>query len=273
MVDKNEIMESISEDIVGWWAKASWQVGLPEKLSLQDILNPSVSVEDSSQDNEIEHDGVLSISTTQKSEPKGRSQAGYSPKKNDAIKKVSIPPFLAYVQPRGPQAPLVRRVDTAALLLFVSLRLAKLDSIEEAGKLASPWAHSNKIAYPAGVAQKTTVSKSDCLLADNVTVESKCIIKESVIGANCHIKTGVRLTRCVLFDGAVIGEHCQLTGCIIGRSHVGKQSVLIDCEVQEGNVIADETEAKNEKFMVFEGLEASEAEEEGEPNETDMLIE
>ena len=273
MVDRNEVMESISEDIVGWWAKASWQAGLPEKLGLQDVLNPNVSVNDSLQDNEIERDGVLSISTTRKSEPKGHSQAEHSRKKDHAIEKVTIPPFLAYVQPRGPQVPLVRRVDTAALLLFVSLRLAKLDSIEDVGKSASPWAHSNKIAYPAGVAQKTTISKSDCLLADNVTVESKSIIKESVIGANCRIRTGVRLTRCVLFDGAVIGEHCQLTGCVIGRSHVGKQSVLIDCEVQEGNVIPDETEAKNEKFMVFEGLDASDAEEEGEPNESDMLVE
>ena len=31
--------------------------------------------------------------------------------------------------------------------------------------------------------------------------------------------------------------------------------MLKECEVQEGNVVADETEAKGEKFMVFEGLE------------------
>ena len=28
-----------------------------------------------------------------------------------------------------------------------------------------------------------------------------------------------------------------------------------DCEVQDGNVVPDETDAKNEKFMIFEGLD------------------
>jgi translation initiation factor eIF-2B subunit gamma len=31
--------------------------------------------------------------------------------------------------------------------------------------------------------------------------------------------------------------------------------VLKDCEVQDGNVVPDETDAKNEKFMIFEGLD------------------
>lgn len=90
------------------------------------------------------------------------------------------------------------------------------------------------------------------------------MIKESVVGANCHIASGARLTRCLLMDGAVVGERCQLTGCIIGRrSKIGRESVLKDCEVQDGNVVPDETDAKNEKFMVFEGLE----EEDGDDDE------
>lgn len=85
------------------------------------------------------------------------------------------------------------------------------------------------------------------------------MIKESVVGANCHIASGARLTRCLLMDGAVVGERCQLTGCIIGRrSKIGRECVLKDCEVQDGNVVPDETDAKNEKFMVFEGLEEDE---------------
>lgn len=153
-------------------------------------------------------------------------------------------------------------MDTSALLLSVSLRLAKLESIEEVGRTAaSPFAHSQKVAYPAGVAQRCTVTKADCLLADNVTVEEKCVIKESVIGANCHIASGARLTRCLIMDGAVIGERCQLTGCIVGRrSQIGRESVLKDCEIQDGNIVPEETDAKNEKFMVFEGLDDEDGE-------------
>lgn len=66
-------------------------------------------------------------------------------------------------------------------------------------------------------------------------------------------------------DGAVVGERCQLTGCIIGRrSKIGRESVLKECEVQDGNVVEDETDAKNEKFMVFEGLDDEEEDEDGE---------
>jgi translation initiation factor eIF-2B subunit gamma len=156
-----------------------------------------------------------------------------------------------------PSAPLIRRVDNSALLLSVSLRLAKLESVDEVGRsAASPFAHSQKIAYPAGVAQRCTVTKADCLLAENVTVEEKCVIKESVVGANCHIGSGARLTRCLLMDGAVVDERCQLTGCILGRrSRVGRGSILKDCEIQDGNVVPEETDSKNEQFMVFKGLE------------------
>jgi translation initiation factor eIF-2B subunit gamma len=57
-------------------------------------------------------------------------------------------------------------------------------------------------------------------------------------------------------DGAVIGERCQLTGCIVGRrSEIGRESSLMGCEVQDGNIVPEETDATNEKFMVFEGFD------------------
>jgi translation initiation factor eIF-2B subunit gamma len=74
--------------------------------------------------------------------------------------------------------------------------------------------------------------------------------------ANCHIASGARLTRCLIMDGAVVGERCQLTGTIVGRrSKIGRETVMKDCEVQDGNVVPDETDAKNEKFMIFEGID------------------
>jgi translation initiation factor eIF-2B subunit gamma len=57
-------------------------------------------------------------------------------------------------------------------------------------------------------------------------------------------------------DGVTVGPRTVLTGCIIGRrAKIGSECVLKDCEVQDGNVVPDETDAKNEKFMVFEGLD------------------
>ncbi len=47
---------------------------------------------------------------------------------------------------------------------------------------------------------------------------------------------------------------------------VGRGSSLKECEVQDGYRVEEETEAKGEKMMVFEGLEEAgmEGEEEGE---------
>ena len=53
----------------------------------------------------------------------------------------------------------------------------------------------------------------------------------------------------------MIGERCVLSGCVVGKKcTIGKGSKLTDCEVQDGNVVADGTEGKGEKFLVG-GLE------------------
>ncbi|KAJ6111221.1 eukaryotic translation initiation factor subunit eIF2B-gamma [Penicillium sp. IBT 16267x] len=259
---RQEKLESISEDLLGYWAKAGWQKGLADKLGMKEIFQQESRNEDESgsQDGESLEDEIdlQSMSTTKvgsnfddSQSPMFASRVKASP---EPCKPTEVPPILAYVQ-RG-SAPFVRRVDSTSILLSTSLRLAKLESIEEAGRQASHFAHNQKIAHPEGVAQRSTVTKSDCLLAENVTVEEKCVIKESVIGANCHISTGARLTRCLLMDGAVVGPRAVLTGCVIGkRAKIGREVQLKDCEVQDGNVVEDEADAKNEKFMVFEGID------------------
>ncbi|RAK98445.1 translation initiation factor eIF2B subunit gamma [Aspergillus ibericus CBS 121593] len=238
-----EKLESVSEDLIGYWAKAGWQKGLGDKLGMNKIF------QDQSEHDNRSHDGELldeEVDLQHISSTKTGTQTS---------KSSEHPQILAYVQ-RG-STPVIRRVDSSAILLSTSLRLAKLESIEEVGRqAASPFSHNQKIAYPEGVAQRCTVTKSDCLLAENVTVEPTCVIKESVIGPNCHISSGARLTRCVLMEGAVVESRAQLTGCLIGRrARIGRESVLKDCEVQDANVVPEETDAKNEKFMVFEGLE------------------
>ena len=276
LVDANDNVESISEDVLGWWAKAGWQVGLPAKLGLRNVLNaPVYRTEDLDGSVAGLEMDLESLSTTRKSTRRHLPEAQASDKAENSSQDPKIPPFLAYVHSRDPEAPLIRRVDTPALLSYVSLRLAKLEPIEDVGKaMASPFSHASKIAYPAGVATKTTIHKANCLLAENVTVEPKSIIKESVIGANCHIKTGVKLTRCLLMDGAVVGDGSDLTDCIIGnRAQVGNGSTLVNCEVQHGNVVPDETEARGENFMVFRGLDdaGAEAEEDSDAG-VDVLL-
>ncbi|KAH9896353.1 nucleotide-diphospho-sugar transferase [Xylariomycetidae sp. FL2044] len=261
-VNDNEHLESIGEDVIGWWAKASWQEGLTEKLGLKKILWGSSTVFGSGAGDE----GSDSPGRSQERGSSPSSPAQLRRRQTDGLISVpvnlAVPPMLAYIHPSDPKAALIRRVDTAQLLLAVSLQLAKLPSIEEAGQeAASPFSHLKKVSYPEGVQKKTTITKQDCLIADNVMVQEKTSIKESVVGANCQIKEGAKLFQCLLMDGVVVGKGCKLTKCILGkRSDIGEGSILTNCEVQENLLVEPRTEDKDNKLMSSSGLEASEQE-------------
>jgi translation initiation factor eIF-2B subunit gamma len=56
-------------------------------------------------------------------------------------------------------------------------------------------------------------------------------------------------------DGATIGDKCVLTGTVVGKkSKIGSKCALTGCEIQDGNVVAEGTEGKGEKYLVG-GLE------------------
>jgi translation initiation factor eIF-2B subunit gamma len=260
MMKRNEKFESISEDVLGWWAKAGWQEGLGDKLGLRQIFHPEDEESDHGSQVIEEEIDVSKFSTTYSG---GMSSNGTStpttlasrvlesssiPEAAKSItdSKLIVPPILAYVQPLSTVEPLIRRVDTAHLLLTISLRLAKLPSIEEAGRdAASPFAHQAKIAHKESVPRKCRVEAENSLLAENVIVEEKTNIKECVIGYNCKISEGARLLRCLLMDNVEIGPNVQLTDCILGRrckieggaAKDSDKTVLKDCEVQDGQVV------------------------------------
>lgn len=253
---RNETFVSIGEDVVGWWAKASWQDGLAEKLGLRQIFDgtstsPSPDEKDGV-DSNSHHSGMIEddidlanmSSTHTSSLPSSQTPSR---------QRFPIPPILAYIHPSPPAptpSPLLLRVDTTSLLLNTSLHLATHPPT------TSPHSHPQKISTPSLIAPHTTVHAPSTLLAPNVTVATHASIKECVIGASCNIGAGAKLVRCVLMDEVEVGEKCVLSGCVLGRrAQIGKGAVLKDVEVQGGFVVEAGTEAKNEKMMVFTGLE------------------
>lgn len=268
MIKENEEFDSLSEDVIGWWAKAGWQQGLAEKLNLRKVLSDAPSAQDADDlmmassmqlDEEVD---LAAMSTTSMSQPTP-SSFKFSPDTfasrvpgnlqtdNEPQDPLIVPPILAYVQPPltdPTNQPLIRRVDTSSLLLSISLRLAKLPSVAEAtatGATPSPFAHAAKVAHPDMIQQQTRVSEVDSLVAENVTIGSRVNIKESVIGVGCSIGSGARLTRCLLMEGCTVGENVTLTGCILGkRSKIEgggpkdeDKTRLTECEVQPGYVV------------------------------------
>jgi translation initiation factor eIF-2B subunit gamma len=256
-VRDNERFDSISEDVIGWWAKASWQKGLSTKLGLDKSLRRSSGDDDT--DGTASPDATKSpkidvdTTATDAPNPVVTAQENSSEDSNDSAtpsEPVPVPPMVAYIHPGLPDGPLIRRVDTSQLLLQVSLQLAKLPALEDFAPGATevpPFAHARKVAYPEGVKPRTTITRPDTLVGDNVTVQEKAHVKESVIGAGCQIGEGARLVQCLLMDGVVVGKNCKLTRCILGkRSEIGDGCVLTECEVQENLLV----EAKSEFFFL-----------------------
>lgn len=283
----NEDFESVSEDLVGTWAKAEWRKSsYRARFGARKLFSQKSGAERGdvpSHERPIEEEiDLLSLSSTQitshppaKSQPPIRtarlaSRVHADPEDNilspddgsQAGEETSpvplVPPILSHILPSDADAPLVRRVDTTPLLLSVSLSLAKLPSIEEsiaAKSPVSPFSHPSKVHATTTIAPRVTISRSDSLIDSNSTIATQCVIKSSVIGASVAIGTGTRITGCVIMDGATIGDKCVLTNTVVGKkAKVSNKCSLVGCEVQDGNIVGVGTEGKNEKYLVG-GLE------------------
>ena len=236
VIAKNEKFDSISEDAIGWWAKASWQNGLAEKLRMEEAFLDSMQSK-----KHLRHGTSTGVN----------AGANHNPPD-----KVTIPSILAYLHPSASPY-LIRRVDTSALLLSTSLYLAAQPPLHEA-KPSSHFAHEAKIATDASlIAERTTIHAQSTLVGSNTTIATHCTIKSSCVGASCTIAEGVKITGSLLMDGVKVETKASLQGCILGRRCViGKNTNLDGCEVQDGFKVDDGTVGtKGQKFCVFEGLE------------------
>lgn len=252
-IEKNERLETISEDVVGWWAKAGWQNGLAKKLHIKEICRPRQSEDDSQGSSPTSESSPVGQSTLTEKALSTANPDEWSAGAGETSDG-EIPQILAYVHPGASQklGSLIRRVDTAQLLLAISLQLAKLPSLEDDNSdSASPYAHNKKVAYPEGVKSRTTITKQDSLVGENVSVEEKVAIKESVVGAGCQLNEGAKLAGCLLMEGVVVGKNCKLTKCILGkRCVIGDGSILENCEVQENLII--EAQSKSSIYVIYE---------------------
>lgn len=291
----NERFDSVSEDLVGTWAKTDWRksgyraghgtralFGKKRKNLADGVEDEITPIEDT-----IDLMSLCSTQVTRHAEPEVQS---FSPsvtlasrvivadadsdaddsnpssrkrtpledddeeEKDDDSLAPHLPPILSYIHPSDPSSPLLRRIDSTALLLSVSLLLAKLPSLDSftdsTPKSPSPFVHPSKIAPTATISPQCSISTSTTLIGANATISARCTISECVIGPSVSIGEKSRLSRCVVMDGAVIGAGCALTECVVGKKvKIGDQAMLVGCEVQDGNVVAEATEAKGENFL------------------------
>ena len=81
----------------------------------------------------------------------------------------------------------------------------------------------------------------DNLISSSVTFEESDDqftkdVHKSILGADCSVGKGIKLTNCVLFTTVKIGNYCKLENCIFGS-----QSVIEDgCELSNVVVAASQ---------------------------------
>lgn len=276
---RNDTFESIGEDVVGWWAKCRWQSGLSRKLGIDEALRgpkrrrSESSVGEGSGDVDLASLSSTNISDlsrvfsnnsnfTLSSKLQSTKQEDSESRHDDADsqaphhRRTPIPPILGYLHqahttssPSSRPQPLIRRIDTVPLLLSCSLYLARQ---ADSPKTISPFAHPHQIHPTTTVPSHTTIHPATVLIDANVSLSQRITLRECVVGANCSIASGARLTRCVLMEGALVEEKVVLHGCVLGRRcRVGKGSELRDCSVQEAFSVAEGTAGKNEVMAGF----------------------
>lgn len=310
MMAENETFDNLSEDVIGWWAKSTWQDGLAEKLQMGEALaskkkkiNTQLNGHLDDADDEIDLAGLSSTGVLRPTKPHNSSMSSRnspspyasrvrilsptssSPSPHPPPPAIStIPSILSYLHPSHPPSYLIRRVDTVPLLLNVSLALAKLPSTSDpnsSGATSTPapltsFSHNHKIHPTSTIPPQMTMPQTNNLVDANVTLFSKSTIKECVIGASCVLgseKAGVRLNRCVLMDGAVVEAGSKLDGCVLGRRcKIGADCELRDCYVQEGYLVPSGTTAKGEVLQAgVEGTDLSDDEDvDDEGDDNDM---
>lgn len=249
---QHDKFESIGEDVLGWWAKATWQNGLAEKLRLNEILGPdelheSGEFKNLSANAYDEKDcNVADYSTTRTLTSLPTAKQSSIPAVEEPDPDLVVPPILAYLH-EATDARLVRRVDTRAALLAASLHVARLPDARSLApdERASPLAFESK-ALPSGavsgIAKQARVEERTCLVAATASAADNCNVKESVVGARCEIGGGARVVRCVLMDDVVVGENVSISGCVLGPGSrlVGgarasrAKTDLRDCDVEAG---------------------------------------
>lgn len=251
MIARNEKFDSISEDVLGWWAKATWQTGLANKIHMPTShAGTALMSAKEAQTGSAEID-ILRLTSTKTS--------SLGQVKEQLQHELGPPPMHSYLHPDSSDR-LIRRVDTSSLLLSTSIRLAALPPLLDPGvdNEPTPLSHTSKISTDSSlIAPRTTIHAATTLIAPNTSIAQFCTIKSSCIGANCVIAEGVKITDSILMDGVQIESKASLQGCILGRRCiVGKGSRLDGCEVQESFRVEDGTAgSKGERFCVFEGLE------------------
>lgn len=83
------------------------------------------------------------------------------------------------------------------------------------------------------------------VIGDNSQIFGSAHIKDSVIGRNCTVEPGVKLSRCVIWDNVYIKKGAKITDSVICNNVSVGQGVVIE----EGGIVAEDTSIGEEAYL------------------------
>jgi mannose-1-phosphate guanylyltransferase / phosphomannomutase len=83
------------------------------------------------------------------------------------------------------------------------------------------------------------------VVGDNSQVLDSAQLKDTVIGRNCTIEAGVRLSRCVIWDNVYVKKGSKLTDSVLCNNVSVGQGVVME----EGAIVADDTSIGEEAYI------------------------
>jgi mannose-1-phosphate guanylyltransferase/phosphomannomutase len=91
----------------------------------------------------------------------------------------------------------------------------------------------------------TTALEGTVVIGDNSQIFAGAQIRDSVIGRNCTVEPGVKLSRCVIWDNAYIKKGARIIDSVICNNVRVGQGVVIE----EGGIVADDTSIGEEAYV------------------------
>lgn len=248
--------ESISEDVVGWWAKAGWQDGLIAKLGLDEVLaDQKAGLEESTgalnQDTQID---VNALSST-KARPKSTSQTtnGTSPPfatrvgnaamtspPPEARPTPTVPPLLAYVQPAPPPSTPTNQPSAAAPPPKKSQSssrptddapsqnphplIRRVDTAAQLASISLYLARQTPSSSGSGSASTTTpqpfAAEHKIHPTSTIGQQSRISAEDTLIDANVSIGVRCNVKESVIGANCEIGNNVRLLKCVLMDSVV-----------------------------------------------------
>ena len=186
---QNPKLQTIGEDLVGWWAKASWQKGLAEKLQFPDNSVP-------------------------------RILAYIHPTSSPLIQRVDTPTqllatslYLATLDPSSssnPHAHPHKRSPQATIPANASIA----DSTCLIGPFSTvgPQCTFKETVVGSNCALGQRVRLTKCVIMDGATIEDNAILVECVVGARAKVGRKCVLNECTVQGGFAVEEGTEGKG-------------------------------------------------------------